>query len=111
MRGLKMADPTSNRIDVSGDLLDDSKVIQKPEMPKLYINGFSVGSSLSDIFVIAQTAGTPVALLLMSFTTAKTLAQQLNHLIIEFERVTGQTLLTMDDIKRAVSESGAEVKI
>jgi len=97
-----MGDPTSDQ-----DLLGTCEAAQKPEIPRLYMNGFSVGSSLSDMYVLAHTAGTPSALLLMSFTTAKTLAQRLSEMIADFEKMTGQTLLTMDDIRR-VTEPESE---
>jgi hypothetical protein len=83
---------------------------QRPAYPTLYINGFSAGTSFSDVFVLAQTAGNPSALLLMSFTTAKTLARQLGDLLSDLEKATGQNILTMDDIQEAEIKAGEEVK-
>jgi hypothetical protein len=93
--------------DQSVQLID---IMQSREVPKLYINGFSIGTSLSDVFVIAQTAGSTSAVLLMSFTTAKTLVRQLGDLVSDFEQMTGQELLTMEDIKEATDKAAREEK-
>lgn len=90
-----MTDPQPNQGQESVDV-DNLSSVQR-----LYINGFTVGTSLSDIFVIADTAGVTSAMLLMSFTTAKTLVQELGRAVTTFEEMTGRTLLTMDDIQKA----------
>jgi hypothetical protein len=82
------------------DGIDISDILADPDVPKLYMNGFVVGKSLSDMFIIAQTASKPLAMIQMSFTTAKTLAEDLSNLIQEFENQTGQKLLSMRDIQQ-----------
>ncbi len=84
------------------------ETIQRQELPKLYINGFLAGTSLSDVFVLAQTAGSPVAVLLMSFTTAKTLVRQLGDLLSDLEKTTGQEVLAMEDIHEASLRAAQE---
>jgi hypothetical protein len=69
---------------------------------RLYINGFSVGMSLSDIYMVVETAGIPSAVILLSFTTAKTLVDTLGKVVSQFEEMTGQKLLTMEDIQKAL---------
>jgi hypothetical protein len=64
----------------------------------VYLNGFLLGQSLSDVTIVTQTNGNPSAVLNMSFTTAKSLAIELEKVITKFEQITGHTLLTMDDI-------------
>jgi hypothetical protein len=65
---------------------------------RIYLNGFLLGQSLSDITIVGQTNGTPSTILNMSFTTAKSLAIELDKVIKTFEGTTGHTLLTMEDI-------------
>ena len=72
-------------------------------MPKIYANGFSVGLSNADVIVILQRFGqNPVAVVNLSYTLAKTLAQRLGRLVSEFERVNAeQDILTTDRIDEA----------
>jgi hypothetical protein len=67
--------------------------------PQIYLNGFALAQSLADVTIVAQTNGNPSAVLNMSFTTAKSLAIELDKIIKTFEEITGHTLLTMEDIK------------
>jgi hypothetical protein len=78
-------------IDVSDILQDDSVV-------KLYVNGLTVGLSLSDVFVVVNNGPKPVAILQMSLTTAKTMMVSLTGMIEDFEQKTEQPLLTMQEI-------------
>ena len=88
--------PTEDEaVDPLGDLRD-------PKVPVVYISGFGVATSLSDVGVLVHTAGTSSAELRMSFTTAKTLAKELTNTITELEEITGQPILTMDDVKKAM---------
>ncbi|MFH0824026.1 MAG: hypothetical protein V2B18_14850 [Pseudomonadota bacterium] len=75
------------------------RVMQDPNVVKLYVNGLTVGISLSDVFMIVKSGPTPSAVIQMSFTTAKTMMLHLTDLITRFEKDTGQTLLTMEDVK------------
>ena len=77
--------------------------LQREDVPKIYANGFSVGLSNADVIVILQRFGqNPVAVVNLSYTLAKTLAQRLGRLVSEFERVNGeQDILTTDRIDEA----------
>jgi hypothetical protein len=97
-----MTDSTPPPSDPAAQVADQ---FGSPAIPRIYINGFTLGTSLSDVYMLASTAGTPAAVILMSFTTAKTLAKQLGELISDFEKITGQSLLTMEDIQNAASKS------
>jgi hypothetical protein len=85
-----MAD--NQQIDISSILID-------PDVPKLYVNGFIVGSTSNDMFIITQCATNTIGMILLSFTTAKTLAEDLTGMVKTFEEQTGQQLLTMRDIQ------------
>jgi len=81
------------------DQVDVTALMKDPQVVKLYVNGFNVGTSLSDVFMVTSSGATPVAVIQMSFTTAKTLMQVLNQIINDFEEKTGQPLLSMGEIK------------
>lgn len=96
------------------DALVKSAVGDK-DVPKLYASGFGVGLSNSDIFIVFQRfSDTPVAIVNLSYTLAKTLAQRLGVLVSEFEQAIGggQEILTTDRIdevfKRVSKEQPAE---
>ncbi|MFH1114471.1 MAG: hypothetical protein V1792_11165 [Pseudomonadota bacterium] len=79
------------------DLID---LLKDPNVAKLYINGLTVGLSLSDVFMVVNSGPMPVAVVQMSFTTAKTMMQTLSQLINDFEKQTEQPLLTMHEINQ-----------
>ena len=53
--------------------MDIAAVLNNPEVKKFYINRTLVGNTVSDMFVIAQSLGTPPTVIQLSFNTAKTL--------------------------------------
>ena len=69
---------------------------------ELYCNGVQVGLSLSDMSVTIMMDGQGKCKLHMSFTTAKTFALQLNNAVKEFERLTNHSIMTMDDVDKAL---------
>ena len=79
--------------------MDISTVLNNPQVPKLYINRTLVGNTVSDMFVIAQSTGTPPTVVQMSFITAKTLAEDILRMVSEFESKTGQKILSMKEIQ------------
>ncbi len=78
----------------------NERAIEDPEVQKLYANGFGLGMTNADTFIVLQAYGRPVAVVTMSFTLAKTLAQKLNALVTDWEQKTGQTLQTTEAIQR-----------
>jgi hypothetical protein len=89
--------------------MDIAAILNNPQVPKLYINRALVGNTASDMFVIAQSTGTPPTVVQLSFTTAKTLAMDILGMISQIENQTGQKILTMRDIQEGISKqvSGA----
>lgn len=79
--------------------IDVAQILKDPSVIKIYVNGLTVGMSLSDVFMVVNSGPMPSAVIQMSFTTAKTMMQSLTQLITGFEENTGQPLLTMEDIK------------
>lgn len=86
----------------------DKKTVQAAlidsDIPKIYVNGFASGLSVSDAYVVLQSSGTDVAVLQMSYTTAKTLAQHLMQTIQGLEERTGHLIMTIDDVKEGLSD-------
>ncbi|MBC6441367.1 MAG: hypothetical protein GDA49_13385 [Rhodospirillales bacterium] len=75
------------------------QAVQMLAIPTFYFNGIEIGSSLSDISVLLMTDGQPLAKLHMSFTTAKTMAENLGAGMAEFEKVTGHSIMTMGEVE------------
>ena len=84
--------------------LDIATILNNPQIQKLYVNRTVVGNTISDMFVIAQSTGTQPTVVQMSFTTAKTLAEELLRMISEFEDKTGQKVLSMKDIQERMAK-------
>lgn len=72
--------------------------------PDVYFNGVEIGLSLSDISVTAMMDGQRQCRLHMSFTTAKTLAQDLSNAIAEFERLTNHSIMTMSEVQQGLKK-------
>ena len=73
---------------------------------RIYANGFMIAQSMSDVTVVLQTNGATSAILNLSFTSAKTLGLQLQEVVGRFEKETGQSLLTMQQIQEKTSPGG-----
>lgn len=79
-------------------------------VPEIYANGFAVGLSGADGSVILERNGSPVAILNVSYTLAKTLALALGTAVSNFEQNTGQQLLTTHDVDRLFRKKVDEEK-
>jgi hypothetical protein len=90
-----------NMVNIGDDaqVIDMISLMKDPAVIKLYVNGMTCGSSLSDVFMVVNSGPVPTAVIQMSFTMAKTMMLNLHQVITEFEAKTGQSLLTMNDIK------------
>lgn len=82
------------------------KAVESNEIPKIYFNGFANGLGNSDIVIVLQSNGKPVAVLNTSFTIAKTLVQKLNDVIGIIEKNSGNTIMTTTDIDKALTKIG-----
>lgn len=75
------------------------------DIPHLYANGFANVLSSADVVTVLERHNVPVAVLSMSYTTAKSLAEKLSQLITSFEQASEQTILTTDVVDQALSQS------
>ncbi len=66
-------------------------------VPKIYFNGFQTALTNADVVLTAECNGEPVALVNMSFTTAKTLAKALVDTISMLEVKSDREMLTTHD--------------
>ena len=74
------------------------------EVPKIYFNGFANALGNSDVVIVLQSNGKPVAVLNTSFTIAKTLIQKLNDVIGILEKNSGNSIMTTMDIDKALNK-------
>ena len=78
------------------------------DVPKLYFNSYVNQLSTSDILMILERSGRPVAVLNMSYTVAKSLSASLGQLIAQLEAVTGRTMLTASDVETSMKKFAEE---
>ena len=74
-------------------------------LPEIYANGFNINMGTGDIEIILKRRDEPIAVLQMSYTIAKTLAQGLAILIGELEQRTGNEIMTTQFIKDKLESS------
>ena len=65
----------------------------------LYFNGFDLSTSLSDMGILLMVDGQPQIRLAMSFTTAKTLAENLTEAVSRFEKIANHAVMNMDEVR------------
>ena len=73
----------------------------KSDVPRVYFNGFVNGMSTGDIITILEKNNTPVGILNMSFTVAKTLSVSLGQMIARLEETSGRPIMTTHDIEHS----------
>lgn len=76
-----------------------ASIMGNPSIAKIYTNGFITGVSAADMFVVLQSAAIPVAVIQMSYNTAKTLALELTRMVERIEVEINQSIPTMHDIQ------------
>ena len=69
-------------------------------LPIIYFNGFDLSSSLSDMSATLTLNGRSNVILCMSFTTAKTLAEELSKLVGFFETSTDHMVMNMEEVSK-----------
>lgn len=74
---------------------------------KLYANGFAVGPTMGDMYMIGVLNNTPSFVVNMSFNTAKTLKNALDKLISDFESTTKEEIKDINEIQESFIKTGA----
>lgn len=72
--------------------------IASSNIPKIYANGFICAQTTSDVFVVLQANGQTNAILNLSYTAAKSLANDLKQMIVALEKQTGHQIMTVNEI-------------
>ncbi len=85
-------------------------IIREIAIPHLYFNGFELQSSLSDVGAFLLLDGQPVVRLSLSFTTAKTFAENLGNVIKAFEEATSHTIMTIENVKSGFEKAGFKLE-
>jgi hypothetical protein len=74
-------------------------------VPKIWANGFILAQTASDMSVVFLTNNTPSTVLSMSYVSAKTLRNELTKLIESFEKLTGQTVSTIEENTQKIQKA------
>lgn len=82
--------------------------IKSQDIQKIYANGFINAIGNGDIMIVLKNNNQPIALLNLSYTVAKTLYQNLAVTINNLEKKTGNTIMTTDQITKAMSRNEEE---
>jgi len=77
-----------------------------PNLIRLYANGFAVGPTMSDMYILGVLNNSPSFVINMSFNTAKTLKASLDKLISDFENTTKSEIKGINEIQKSFKESG-----
>lgn len=75
--------------------------LNDPNVPKIYFNGFQIGTSNADVLIVAQQNGRPAAVLNLSYELAKTLVSKLGLVVERIEGMVDSKFLTTDDFDSA----------
>jgi len=84
------------------------KALKSSEVLKIYANAFVIATGVGDMIILFKNGDIPVAILNLSYTLSKTLAIKLGRAISDLERMTGNTIMTTDQIIKAMSKGGEE---
>ena len=97
-----------NAIDDNANEKDDGRArlvkALESDVEQIYFNSVvnSIGSG--DILIVLERNGKPVATLNTSYTVAKTFALKLAQLIGNLEGLTGNTIMTTDDVAAKLAQ-------
>jgi hypothetical protein len=72
-------------------------------VPKIYMNGFAFAQTASDISVVTLLHNQPLAVLTMSYTTAKSLLSDLSQVLTKYEEAVEQPIKTFVELNVALS--------
>jgi hypothetical protein len=74
-------------------------------VPKIYANGIGTALTASDISIILLDNGNPSGIVSMSYTTAKSLAKDVQTAIENFEKKTGERVKDIKELSSKMQES------
>jgi hypothetical protein len=77
---------------------------QLMSVQQLYANGFIINLTAADISIVMLRDNVANATLALSFTTAKTLCEQLGHAIKKLEDLTNKEIMTMTVVEEGLKK-------
>ena len=81
------------------------KLARESGAPEYYLNGFTAAVGSSDIVVLLERNNSSVAVLNLSFTSAKSLSVVLGLLIAQIEERSDRNIMTSEDIDNLFAQS------
>lgn len=84
--------------------------LESKEVTQIAANTFTSAYGNSDIIVLLERNGSPVAILNLSYTLAKSLAIDLSNTVAAIENGVGQAIPTMNEIEQFRLRSSTEGK-
>jgi len=75
------------------------------ESRAIYFNGFSVAIAVGDVAIPIYRNGNHFATLNVSYSIAKSLAESLTTLITQLEKATGNHIMTVEEVLKAVKST------
>lgn len=76
----------------------------------IYINGFGLGLTSGDVYIILMRNGVNLGILNLSFTVAKSLGEGLQKVMADFEKDTGHHIMTSLDVTEALDKKQSAPK-
>lgn len=80
------------------------QLLNEDKIANIYVNGFTLGHTLTDSHIVLLEHGQPKAIIQMSLTIAKTLSIALSNLVLSFEKTTNQSVKTLDELNISVPQ-------
>jgi len=87
------------------------EAIASEQVVNIYGNGFICLNTNADMLIIMQKNQKPVAVINLSYTTAKTLSEKLGQMVRDFEKKTGNTIMTIDVIDEKLKGLPEDAKL
>lgn len=75
-----------------------ASLIEGSNLPRLYINGFSIAGTDGDCVAVLMVNGMPQLTLNMSFTVAKSLGIAIGQIVTALETASGRPIMTTNDV-------------
>ena len=73
-----------------------------PHIPRVYANGTIVGLTATDLVITGMFNNAPANMTILPLSVAKGLGADITIAVAEYERTTGQTVMTLGEIGLAV---------
>jgi hypothetical protein len=87
------------------------EAIASEQVINIYGNGFVCLNSNADMIIVLQKNQKPVAIINLSYTTAKTLSEKLGQMVRDFEKKTGNTIMTIGVINEKLKGLSEDAKL